>query len=211
MSMNFVNHRDAMNTEKGKSRRGEFCSLDRGCSLRAEPLVFLSTTTPQNPRVPRGVYPWPDCSPSAQIIVAHALFFVPEGPQRKLAGGKSAQRARPPVAPPNEPCPSGASKNFLASSSPRQFRHPSPPRAIFFDAPLGHRATRAQFRGLRPLTRTCPRLISSGVPPGREPRGDTLKQELGGCSLQPPPPFFLCALRVSVVTTPVSLPRAPLR
>ena len=45
--------------------------------------------------------------------------------------------------------------------------------AHFFDAPLGHGATRHRFRGRRPL-RTCPRLISSGVAPGREPGGHAL-------------------------------------
>ena len=200
-----------MNTEKTKNGAGGFWSLIGGCSLRAQPLVFFSTTTLQNPRVPRGFFPWPGCWPSAPKIVANALLFVPEGRRRKLAGGKSAQRARPPVASPNGPCPSGVSKNFLAASSPQHFRRPSSPRAIFFDAPLGHGATRHGFRGLRPLTRTCPRLISSGVPPGREPRGDTLKQELGGCSLQAQPPVFLCVHRVSVVKIPVSIPRTLLR
>ncbi len=39
--------------------------------------------------------------------------------------------------------------------------------AFFSDAPLGHYAFRDRDRGLRPLARTCPRLISCGVPPGR--------------------------------------------
>ena len=102
-------------------------------------------------------------------MVANASLFVPEGRRRKLAGGKSAQRARPPVAPPNGPCPSGASKKFLVAASPQHSRHPSSPRAIFFDAPLGHRAMWHGFRGLRPPGRPCPRLIASGVPPGRGP------------------------------------------
>ena len=58
----------------------------------------------------------------------------------------------------------------------RQQRHgPEIPRRVarsrygFFDAPLGHGTTSRAFRGLRPLPRTCPRLISCGVPPGQRP------------------------------------------
>ena len=118
--------------------------------------------------------PWPPADDPR--IVADAFLVVPEGPRRKLAGGKPAQRARPPVAAPNGPCASGASKKLFGPSvaagrSGRQ-RSASIP-AHFFDAPLGHGATRHRFRGRRPR-RTCPRLISSGVPPGREPGGHAL-------------------------------------
>ena len=41
----------------------------------------------------------------------------------------------------------------------------------FLRCHVGHGVTRHGFRGRRPLGRTCPRLISSGVPPGREPCG----------------------------------------
>ncbi len=41
--------------------------------------------------------------------------------------------------------------------------------AIFSDAPLGQGTFSLRFRGRRPLARPCPRLISFGVPPGREP------------------------------------------
>ena len=115
------------------------------------------------------ILPLPGPPAGDQRIVTNALLFVPEGPRWRLAGGKPAQRARPPVAPLNGACPSGASKKFLGVSSPQHFRHHPSPRVIFYDAPLGHRAARPGFRGRRPRARTCPRLISSGVPPGREP------------------------------------------
>ena len=47
-----------------------------------------------------------------------------------------------------------------------------PPRlgaGDFFDAPLGHRSLSRLNRGPWPLARPCPRLISCGVPPGRDP------------------------------------------
>ena len=128
-----------------------------------------------------------------QTIIANTWLLVPEGRRRKLAGGKPAQRARPPVAPPNGPCPSGASKKFLAASAPLRFRHPSAPRAFFFDAPLGHGAKRHRFRGRRPLPRTCPRLISSGVPPGRKTGGRAQPRKTPG-------------VRMAFQTRPVAAP-----
>ena len=117
-------------------------------------------------------------------IVADAVLFVPEGHRRRLAGGKlapagaapgcHAKRAMPqrgigevfgvvrPTASPPPLVASGRSSRQRSASVPGQF----------FDAPLGHGGTRHGFRGRRPLLRTCPRLISSGVPPGREPGGD---------------------------------------
>ena len=44
-------------------------------------------------------------------------------------------------------------------------------RGGFSDAPLGHGHTQRANRGLRPLLRPCPRLMSCGVPPGRESDG----------------------------------------
>ena len=41
---------------------------------------------------------------------------------------------------------------------------------IFFDAPLGHDSIPRANRGRQPLARSCPRLISCGVPPGRSAR-----------------------------------------
>ena len=104
-----------------------------------------------------------------QRIVVSALLLVPEGSRRKLAGGKPAQRARPPVAPPNGPGPSGASKKFLASSSPQHLRHHHHSPGPFSSMPRwGTEPLSTVSEGRRPLVRTCPRLISSGVPPGRE-------------------------------------------
>ena len=96
------------------------------------------------------ILPRPCPQTDDQRIVANALLVVPEGLRRKLAGGKPAQRARPPVTSPNGPCPSGASQKFLAASIPQHFRHDSSPRVIFCDAPLGHGATRHGLRGRRP-------------------------------------------------------------
>ena len=142
--------------------------------------------------------PWPPVA--HQRIVANAWLFVPEGPRRKLAGGKpapagaapgcSAERAMPqrgigegfgvarPAASPSLFVASGRSGHQRSVSNPDQF----------FDAPLGHRATRPGFRGRRSLARTCPRLISSGVPPGREPGGHAVTQgnNRGGMAHQTP-------------------------
>ena len=124
---------------------------------------------PYNPRAPRAFCRCPGPRAEDHGILANDWLFVPAGRRRKLAGGKPAQRARPPVAPLDGPCPSGASKKNSAASSPQHFRPHGSPRAFFFDAPLGHGVGWHGFRGRRPLGRTCPRLISSGVPPGREP------------------------------------------
>ena len=51
---------------------------------------------------------------------------------------------------------------------PADRRRVSKSPAYFFDAPLGHGEFSQSFRGLRPLPRSCPRLISCGVPPGRD-------------------------------------------
>ena len=108
---------------------------------------------------------------------------VPEGLRRKLAGGKPAaagvapgcraQRSMPQRGigealgigrPATSPAP-------LASSGRSKAHHSADIPDCFFDAPR-HRATPAHLRGPRPLARTCPRLISFGVPPGRQPCGD---------------------------------------
>ena len=151
-------------------RSGNFGAgaLEVSCGFAgAEPLRAGTARAPKSSRRTR-ILPLRRQQPDRQQTAGAGWFRVPEGLRRILAGGKPAQRARPPVAPPNGPCPSGASKKFLSAVSPQHFRHPSSPRAIFFDAPVGHGATRRGFRGQRPLRRTCPRLISSGVPPGRE-------------------------------------------
>ena len=107
--------------------------------------------------------------------------LVPEGHHRRLAGGKPApagaapgchaERGVPqrgigeffgvarPAASPSSLVASGSSGRQRLARVPDQF----------FDAPLGHGTIRHGFRGRRTLLRTCPRLISCGVPPGREP------------------------------------------
>ena len=126
-------------------------------------------------------------------MVADAWRFVPEGHRRKLAGGKpAAAGAAPgchadfgmpqrgigecfgavrPAAPPPSPVASGRSGR----------RGPAGIPGNFFDAPLGHEGTRHGIRGRRPLARPCPRLISSGVPLGREPGGHALTQGNDRC------------------------------
>ena len=87
-------------------------------------------------------------------------------------------------------CPSGASKkspapNLGGSRTQPQARarkcvsqgaaasHSGGKLPAFSSMPLrGKRALLDGIRGLRPLARTCPRLISAGVPPGREGRRD---------------------------------------
>ena len=82
-------------------------------------------------------------------------------PQRGI--GEVFGVARPAVAP----------SRLVASGRSGRQRSANLP-GHFFAAPLGHGATGHGFRGRRPLARTCPRLISSGVPPGPEPRGHAL-------------------------------------
>ena len=114
-----------------------------------------------------------------QSIAAAAWLLGPEGRRRRLAGGKPApagaapgghaERAMPQrgigevfgVGPPT------ASPPPLVASGRWSRQRSSGIPGHFFDAPLGHGAARDGFRGRRPLPRTCPRLISSGIPPGR--------------------------------------------
>ena len=106
---------------------------------------------------PEGRAPW-SAAPS----------LVPERRQRTLAGGKSA---RADVAPGwggkravprrgiGEKFPTSLARTFLSR------------RGAFFDAPPGHESITSGNRGRRPLPRTCPRLMSCGVPPGRSAGG----------------------------------------
>ena len=115
--------------------------------------------------------------------IAAVWLLVPEGHRRKLAGGKPAQAGAAPGCRAERAMPQrGIGEVFqagrfrasqpphVALGSPGRRRWSSIPRH-FFDAPLGHGTTQHRFRGRRPRARTCPRLISSGVPPGREPAG----------------------------------------
>ena len=114
-------------------------------------------------------------------FAADASLLVPEGRRRKLAGGKTAPAGAAPGYHAEQAMPqrgigevfgvtrSAASPAPLVTSGSRgRWRLVGVP-GHFFDAPLGHRAPGHGFRGPRPLARTCPRLISSGVPPGLEP------------------------------------------
>ena len=133
---------------------------------------------------------FPLCWPSSEHrgIVPDAWLLVPEGHRRKLAGGKLAPASAAPGCPAKRTMPQrGIEEVFgvahaaaflprlVASDQSDRQRATSIP-GCFFDAPLGHGTTRHDFRGRRPLARTCPRLISSGVPPGREPGGRALTQ-----------------------------------
>ena len=113
--------------------------------------------------------------------------IVPEGHRGRLAGGKTA----PADAAPGRPaeivrCPCGASKKPALNLQllPRipQFTHreaapcdsahgesypDAAPLGKVLRCPAGAWPFRRVNRGLRPLTRACPRLISGGVPPGR--------------------------------------------
>ena len=121
--------------------------------------------------------------------VADAWIFVPEGHRRKLAGGKPAPAGAAPGCHTERVMPQRGIGEVLVVGCPAV----SPPPLVapgrsggqrsatfpghFFDAPLGHGTARHGFRGRRPLARTCPRLISSGVPPGPETGGRALTNE----------------------------------
>ncbi len=112
--------------------------------------------------------PWP--LSDDERTVANALCFVPEGHRRKLAGGKPAQRARPPGLR-GQTCHAPAGHR---RSSWRRF-----PRSFFATARRRRPFSSMPRWGMEPggsgsgggvrWGGLAPRLISSGVPPGREP------------------------------------------
>ena len=186
-----MNHRDAMNTEKTKNWPAADGSLNGHCPERTQTLVFFSTTTLLNPRASRGFFRCAGSHQSSPRIAAPAGRFVPEERRRKLAGGKPAPAGAAPGSHSKRTMPQrGIGEAFggghPAASSPPPVASDGAGRrrwsgvpVDFFDAPLGHGATRHRFRGRRPRERTCPRLISSGVPPGRPTCDHALKQEMG--------------------------------
>ena len=154
-------------------------------------------------------------------IAAAARLLVPEGHHRKLAGGKPAPAGAAPGHRGQRTLPqrgigevfvggfSAASSLPAVASGRSGCGRVSGLPAHFFDAPLGQGTTPLGFRGLRPQLRTCPRLISSGVPPGRPISGHVLRQvvptawllpipscpaRLAACSLLLPLSFELCSL-----------------
>ena len=92
-------------------------------------------------------------APAGAAPGCHAKRAMPQRGIGEVFGVARAAVFRPPLV------ASGRSGRSRATSIPDHF----------FDAPLGHGATLLGFRGRRPLAQTCPRLISSGVPPGRKP------------------------------------------
>ena len=202
-----------MNRETTKNWPAADASLKGDCVERMPPLVFLcSTTTLPNPRAPRGFCRCPGSHQALQRIAADAWLLVPEGRRRKLAGGKPARAGAAPGCHATRTMPQRgigeaiwvsrckASPPPLVVSGRSNRRRSSGIPDHFFDAPLGHRATRDGFRGQRPLPRTCPRLISFGVPPGRQPCGDA-GLAFQTRSVAAPP---LCVHRASVGLAAVS-------
>ena len=105
-------------------------------------------------------------------------FSVPEGHRRRLAGGKSAAAdAAPGNRGEKSGAPAGHRRNGLGCRAivgdaicPRQRAvvetHREGRRQRFLRCPAGAWRVWHDNRGLRPLARACPRLISFGVPPG---------------------------------------------
>ncbi len=79
--------------------------------------------------------------------VADAVLFVPEGPRRRLAGGKPAPAGAAPGWVAETAMPQRGIEEVFSNSFAAEFPQPSSPRTIFFDAPLGHGVTRYRFRG----------------------------------------------------------------
>ena len=102
---------------------------------------------------PEGRAPW-SAAPS----------LVPEGRQRRLAGGKAARADAAPGGRRENAMPRRGIGEKYPNSFARTFHSR---RLAFFDAPPGRGPICGGYRGPRPLPRTCPRLISCGVPPGR--------------------------------------------
>ena len=151
-----VNHRDTMNTEKNRTSPAGVGSAD-GDPISPYPgFTFLSTTTLRKPRGPRGYCRCWAVGRGTKNYRQRCALRPGGTPQEISRGQARTAGAAPRFARPNVPCPSGASKKFLATFSPQFFRHRSSPQAFFFDAPLGHGARWLGFRGRRPLGRTCP-------------------------------------------------------
>ena len=164
-----VNHRDTMNTEKNRTSPAGVGSAD-GDPISPYPgFTFLSTTTLRKPRGPRGYCRcWAVGRGTKNYRQRCALR--PGGTPEEISRGQARAAGAAPgfAAEPARP-QRGIEEILLAASSAQHFRQRLSPRAIFFDAPLGHGAIRHGLRGRRPLRRTCPRLICSGVPLGRGP------------------------------------------
>ena len=148
-------------------------------SAGAEPLRAGTARAPKSARTP-GISPLHRQKSNHPKIAADDWLLVPEGRRRILAGGKPARAGAAPGCHAKRAMPQrgieetfwgGRAAAFLpppvASGRPNR-EHSAGIPDHFFDAPLGHRANCDGFRGRRPLPRTCPRLISSGVPPGRK-------------------------------------------
>ena len=185
-----------MNTEqRSRSQSGARRSRRRGPRLQPQTSNCPACCTllrPEGrpPNSSRHAKMFPLCWPSSEHrgIVAHIWLFVPEGHRRRLAGGKPAPAGAAPGCHAKRAMPQRGIGEVFGVAHAAVFR-PRPVAAgqsdrqratslpgCFFDAPLGHGTIRHDFRGRRPLARTCPRLISSGVPPGREPGGRALTQ-----------------------------------
>ena len=223
-----MDHRDAMNTAR-RSRHQNGARRSRRREPRLQPRVpncpsrrTLLRPEGRAPNPSRHARILPLCrEPSAsQRVSADSWLAVPEGRRRKLAGGKTARAGAAPGCRARRAMPQrGIGESFWIGSPA-----PSPPPLVasdrsncqglpgipdyFFDAPLGHRATRDGFRGRCPLARSCPRLISSGVPPGRPTCSHALKLDTDGAgralqtrSVAVPSPGVH---RVSVVSIPAS-------
>ena len=160
-------------------------------------------------------------------------LLVPEGHRRKLAGGKNAPAGAAPGCRAERAMPRrgieeisravghAASLQPFGGSRPAGDQFPEPSTAIgpqncrpISSMPRwGTGATPQGGRGLRPLPRTCPRLISAGVPPGRKTCLPSHQAKAGAIGagilfqmflVAAPPRCGLCAL---CVRQPVSLYR----
>ena len=216
-------HRDTMNTEKTKKTKiwgTDSWSLTADCSKRMRSIVVFSTAALRNRCASRGFWRCTMSHQPPKRIAADAWLLVPEGRRRKLAGGKPARAGAAPGCHARRAMPQrGIGERFWIGHP-----HPSPPPLVasdrsncerlagipdyFFEAPLGHRATHHGFRGRRPLARTCPRLISSGVPPGRPTCSHALNLDTDGAGralqTRSVAVLALCVHPISVVTIPVS-------
>ena len=130
------------------------------------PRYYNSSESSRAARIIPRHYP-PDDS---QRIVADTWLFVPERPRRKLAWGKPAPAGAAPVCAAKRTMPQRGIEEVFGGVLPAAFPPAVVAAGLFLRCPAGARRQAAPFPGATSAGADLLRLISSGIPPGREPR-----------------------------------------
>ena len=97
------------------------------------------------------------------------LALRPGGTPQEISRGQARPAGAAPGCAAERAMPQRGIEEVFGGVLPAAMPPPLVVSGHFLRCPVGHGVTRHGFRGRRPLGRTCPRLISCGVPPGREP------------------------------------------